>query len=138
MLQLLFCLTHVLENLFLSQTDASGVGLGAIRAQNKEGHVHPIAYASHTLDPHECNYGISELVKFLEVQVDGTLPMCDGKSASQVLLEPRIEAFESMGLRTHESLVSVSGELVLVQNSEGTCVHLEEGMELGVVWCIRC
>lgn len=76
--------------------------------------------------------------KFLEVQVDGTLPMCDGKSASQVLLEPRIEAFESMGLRTHESLVSVSGELVLVQNSEGTCVHLEEGMELGVVWCIRC
>ena len=46
---------------FILETDASGLGLGAILSQEQEGQVHPIAYASRTLDPHECNYGISEL-----------------------------------------------------------------------------
>ena len=47
---------------FILETDASGIGLGAILSQEQEdGQVHPIAYASRTLDPAERNYGISEL-----------------------------------------------------------------------------
>ena len=43
------------------ETDANGIGLGTVLAEEHEGQVHPIAYASRSLDPHERNYGISEL-----------------------------------------------------------------------------
>ena len=47
---------------FTLETDASTVGLGAVLSQVQEdGMVHPIAYASRTVDKHERNYGISEL-----------------------------------------------------------------------------
>ena len=47
---------------FLLETDASGAGLGAVLSQKQEnGTTRPIAYASRTLQPHERNYGISEL-----------------------------------------------------------------------------
>ena len=47
---------------FRLETDASGLGLGAILSQEQEdGTVWPIAYASRTLQPHECNYGSTEL-----------------------------------------------------------------------------
>ena len=47
---------------FLLETDASTMGLGAILSQMQEdGMVHPIAYASRSLDEHEKYYGISEL-----------------------------------------------------------------------------
>ena len=47
---------------FLLETDASGVGLGAILSQKQEdGSIRPIAFASRTLLTHEKNYGISEL-----------------------------------------------------------------------------
>ena len=47
---------------FLLETDASIKGLGAVLAQQQDdSRVRPIAYASRTLQPHEKNYGVSEL-----------------------------------------------------------------------------
>ena len=47
---------------FILETDASMVGLGAILSQAQDdGTVHPVAYASRSVDKHEKNYGISEL-----------------------------------------------------------------------------
>ena len=47
---------------FVLETDASTQGLGAVLAQKKsDGRVHPIAYASRSLQPHEKNYAITEL-----------------------------------------------------------------------------
>ena len=47
---------------FILETDTSGMGLGAILAQaDEDGMVHPIAYASRTLQQHEKNYAITEL-----------------------------------------------------------------------------
>ena len=47
---------------FMMETDASGIGLGAVLAQEVEdGTLHPVAYASRTLQPHEQNYGATEL-----------------------------------------------------------------------------
>ncbi len=47
---------------FTLETDASGVGLGAVLSQKQEDdQLHPIAYASLALDPNERNYAITEL-----------------------------------------------------------------------------
>ena len=47
---------------FVLETDASGAGLGAVLAQKQDdGSVHPVAYASRSLQSHEKNYGITEL-----------------------------------------------------------------------------
>ena len=46
---------------FVLETDASGIGLGAVLSQQPDGMLHPIAYASRSLDSSERNYGITEL-----------------------------------------------------------------------------
>jgi hypothetical protein len=38
---------------FILETDASSFGLGVVLAQKQDGQVHPVAYASHTLNPQE-------------------------------------------------------------------------------------
>ena len=44
------------------ETDASIQGLGAVLSQRQSaGKIHPIAYASRSLNTHERNYGITEL-----------------------------------------------------------------------------
>ena len=44
------------------ETDASGTDLGAVLSQKQtDNTVRPIAFASCTLQPHERNYGISEV-----------------------------------------------------------------------------
>ena len=50
---------------FILETDASYVGLGAVLSQlQDDGRVHPIVYASRSLDIHEKNYGVTELETF--------------------------------------------------------------------------
>ena len=47
---------------FLLETNASGVGLGAVLSQCQDDNtIRPIAFASRTLQPHDRRYGISEL-----------------------------------------------------------------------------
>ena len=47
---------------FLLETDASGAGLGVVLSQKQvDCSLHPIAYASKSLQPHEKNYAISQL-----------------------------------------------------------------------------
>lgn len=47
---------------FLLETDASGIGLGAVLSQKQsDGRYHPVAYASRSLQPNEKNNPISEL-----------------------------------------------------------------------------
>ena len=47
---------------FILETDASKIGLGAVLVQKQtDNRIHPIAYALRSLNPHEKNYGISEL-----------------------------------------------------------------------------
>ena len=47
---------------FILETDASGDGLGAVLAQkHQDGGIRPVAFASRTLQPHEKNYGATEL-----------------------------------------------------------------------------
>ena len=44
------------------ETDASTLGIGAVLVQKQQdGYVHPVAYASRTLNLHEHNYAITEL-----------------------------------------------------------------------------
>ena len=50
---------------FVLETDASYVGLGAVLSQLQDDkRLHPIAYASRSLHPHEKNYGVTELETF--------------------------------------------------------------------------
>lgn len=50
------------DSTFILETDASITGLGAVLSQVQEdGEIHPVAYASRSVDKHERNYGISEL-----------------------------------------------------------------------------
>ena len=47
---------------FILQTDASGDGFDAVLAQKtSDGATHPLAYPSKVLQPHERNYGATEL-----------------------------------------------------------------------------
>lgn len=47
---------------FVLETDASILGIGAVLSQPQaDGLLHPVAYASRSLNPCECNYSITEL-----------------------------------------------------------------------------
>ena len=56
------CLTlPVVGDVFLLQTDASGVGVGAVLAVVRDGQEYPMAYYSRKLQPRERKYSASEL-----------------------------------------------------------------------------
>ena len=46
---------------FILETDASHVDLGAVLSQQDDGKLHPIAYASWSVDSYERKYGVTEL-----------------------------------------------------------------------------
>lgn len=74
--------------------------------------------------------------QFLKVQAECTLPE---SCKSQVLFEPKEKVFESHGLLSHEAVVSVSEDgcmYVPVQNCDGVSVHIEEGIDVGVIRCV--
>ena len=71
--------------------------------------------------------------QFLKVQAMSTLPE---SRKSQVLFEPKNDVFESYGLSSHEAVISVCEDgcmYVPVQNCEGVSVHLEEGIDIGLI-----
>ena len=56
-----------------------------------------------------------------------------------MLFEPQLDIFESLGLRTHESVVTVLENgcmYVPVQNCDRVSVRLEQGTDVGVVRCV--
>ena len=56
------------EHLFILETDASAKGLGAVLAQQQEDDkVHPVAFASRSLNAQERNYGITKMETFAVV-----------------------------------------------------------------------
>ena len=59
-----------------------------------------------------------------------------GLCKSQLFFEPRVDLFESLGLSTHESVMTVYEDgcmYVPVQNCEGPRVRLEVGMDIGLI-----
>ena len=64
---------------FTLESDASGVGLGAVLSQTQDdGQLHPIAYASRSLDCSERNYSITELetLATLSLHLETVRPSC--------------------------------------------------------------
>ena len=56
-----------------------------------------------------------------------------------MLFEPNGNVFESCGLYSHEAIISVyeDGSMyVPVQNCDGACVHLDQGIDVGVTRCV--
>lgn len=75
--------------------------------------------------------------QFLPVQAECTLPE---SSQSQVLFEPKRDIFESLGIHSHEAMISVCEDghmYVPVHNCEGVSAHLEEGIEVGVIRSVK-
>ena len=56
-------LSQIWSELFVHPGNrCSMIGLGAVLSQvQDDGSIYPLAYASRSIDKHECNYGISEL-----------------------------------------------------------------------------
>ena len=64
---------------FILETDASGQGIGAIlsQRQSEDNQIHPIAFASRSLNAAERNYSISELETLAVVwAISITMPIC--------------------------------------------------------------
>ena len=119
---------NVLPALGLAITRANGESLiSKHEASSKVAHAHVSLVQSSTIP--------SLKGQFLKVQPDCTLTDCK----SEVLLEPQLDIFESLGLRTHESVVTVLEDgymYVPVQNCDGVSVRLEQGTDVGVVRCV--
>jgi len=75
--------------------------------------------------------------QFLKVHAECTWPE---SCKSQVLFEPKGDVFESHGLLTPEAYVLVSEDgcmYVPVQSGYDVNVHIEEGIDVGVIRCVR-
>ena len=87
---------------FILETDASISGLGAVLGQMQgDGHVHPIAYASRCLQPHETNYAITEL-EFETLAVVWAV-----NNLEPIYLDTSVRSTQTIQLALHYSILQI-------------------------------
>ena len=109
----LCCLLPISIKHFFLETDASNLGLGIVPSQKQtDGWYHPVAFASHSLTVHECNY-LSTKQEFL------ALKWAIAEQFEEYLLWKRL------GVKTDNNLLTY---IMTTPNLDATQHHWEESL----------